>query len=84
MVNTHGIDGASIDWEYPVDKDRGGILGDYKNFVTWMKNLRSTLSEKGLSLILPSSLWYMQHFDIKELEKSVDWFNMMLHDLHGT
>lgn len=83
-MNTYGFDGVDIDWEYPVDPDRGGKKDDFKNFSTWMVNLKSAIGKKGLSVTLPSSYWYLQHFDIKALEKSVDWFNMMLYDLHGT
>jgi chitinase len=84
MMNTYGFEGVDIDWEYPVDPDRGGRKDDFKNFSSWMENLKSAIGNKGLSVTLPSSYWYMQHFDIKGLEKSVDWFNMMLYDLHGT
>ena len=37
----------------------------------------------GLSITLPSSFWYLQNFDIVNLEKEIDWFNMMSYDLHG-
>jgi chitinase len=37
-----------------------------------MKSLKAKLGDKGLSITIPSSFWYMQHFDIVELEKSVD------------
>lgn len=37
-----------------------------------------------VSLTLPASYWYLQHFDIKNLEKHVDWFNMMSYDVHGS
>ena len=84
MMNTYGFDGVDIDWEYPVDPDRGGKAADFKNFSSWMKDLKSTLQGKGLSVTLPSSYWYLQHFDITGLESSVDWFNVMLYDLHGT
>jgi chitinase len=84
MMSTYGFDGVDINWEYPVDLDRGGKPEDYANFVTWMKYLKSALGDKGLSVTLPLSYWYLQHFDIKELEKSVDWLNMMLYDLYGT
>ena len=33
---------------------------------------------------IPSSYWYMQNFDIVNLVKVVDWFNVMTYDLHGT
>jgi len=38
----------------------------------------------GVSITIPSSFWYLQHFDIVNLAKEIDWFNMMSYDLHGT
>ncbi|KAM5484998.1 putative chitinase [Microsporum audouinii] len=84
MMNTFGFDGIDIDWEYPVDKDRGGRPEDFKNFVSFIKNLKTRISAdsqtRGVSLTLPSNL---QHFDIVGLEKYVDWFNLMSYDIHG-
>lgn len=40
-------------------------------------------SKYGLTITLPTSFWYLQHFDLKGLEPSVDWFNVMAYDLHG-
>lgn len=89
MMNTYGFDGLDLDWEYPVAKDRNGRGEDFKNFVTFMDRLRKQLndkgmSKKGISLTLPSSYWYLQHFDIKNLERSIDWFNIMSYDIHGS
>ncbi|KAL3473172.1 hypothetical protein BJX99DRAFT_272425 [Aspergillus californicus] len=88
MMSTYGFDGVDIDWEYPVAEERSGREEDYKNFPKWMKNLRSQLHSSGkkygLSLTLPASYWYLQHFDIKKLEESVDWLNTMTYDMHGT
>jgi hypothetical protein len=64
--------------EYPVAPDRNGNTYDYSSFTAWMESLKSSLGSKGLSVTLPSSYWYMQHFDIKRLEKSVDWFNVSI------
>ena len=69
--------------EYPAADDRNGKPADYANFVSWIKNLRGKLGKKGLSITIPSSFWYLQHFDIVSLEQYVDWFNVMLYDLHG-
>ena len=33
---------------------------------------------------IPSSCWYMQNFDIVSIAKSIDWFNVMTYDIHGT
>jgi chitinase len=53
-----------------------------------MANLRQALGASGhsygVSLTLPSSYWYMRNFDIVNLSKHVDWFNLMSYDLHGT
>lgn len=37
----------------------------------------------GLSVTLPTSYWYLQHFDMEGMAKLVDWFNLMSYDLHG-
>ncbi|GLA32131.1 hypothetical protein AnigIFM63326_011270 [Aspergillus niger] len=88
FMGTYGFDGVDIDWEYPVEEDRGGTSADYDNFPSFLKSLQSSLSgtgsNKGISITLPSSYYYMQHFDVARLSKYVDWFNIMAYDLHGT
>ncbi|KAH8431115.1 uncharacterized protein LDX57_008776 [Aspergillus melleus] len=37
-----------------------------------------------LSITLPYSDWYLRHYDLKELEKHVSFFNLMTYDMHGT
>ena len=37
----------------------------------------------GITITLPTSYWYLQHFDLSGLQDSVDWFNLMAYDLHG-
>ncbi len=37
----------------------------------------------GISLTLPTSYWYLRWFDVENLSKHVDWFNLMSYDLHG-
>lgn len=88
LLSTYGFDGVDIDWEYPVADDRGGRTEDLRNFPTFMANLKSALRQGGstreLSVTLPTSYWYLQHFDIEALQHSVDYFNYMSYDLHGT
>ena len=74
--------------EYPVASDRGGVKADFNNLVTFLQNLRTALKSNGnnfgLSITIPSSYWYLQHFDIVNIAKTIDWFNIMTYDLHGT
>ncbi|KAL4973055.1 carbohydrate-binding module family 18 [Aspergillus desertorum] len=86
FMNTWGFTGVDIDWEYPVADDRNGRAEDYENYPAFLASLKSALSEYnyGLSITLPTSYWYLQHFDLKSIEPSVDWFNFMAYDLHGT
>ncbi|KAI4865394.1 family 18 glycosyl hydrolase [Hypoxylon rubiginosum] len=85
FMKTYAFDGVDIDWEYPVADDRGGNEADFANFVTFLSELRSGLGTSyGITATLPSSYWYMQHFNIAQMEQYLDWFNMMTYDIHGT
>ncbi|TGJ83730.1 hypothetical protein E0Z10_g5022 [Xylaria hypoxylon] len=84
FMNTYGFDGMDIDWEYPGADDRGGVQADSANFVTLVKELKQSFGSKGLTVTLPTSYWYLQHFDVKGMQDHVDWFNLMSYDLHGT
>ncbi|OIW28356.1 glycoside hydrolase [Coniochaeta ligniaria NRRL 30616] len=87
LMTAFGFDGVDIDWEYPEAPDRSGRGEDYANFPVFIGRLRKALknanSNWGISITLPASFWYLQHFDIVKLEKDVDWFNVMTYDMHG-
>lgn len=88
FMYAYNLDGVDLDWEYPGADDRGGVPADYANFVAWMGQLRARLNGSGrkfeLSITVPSSYWYLQHFDLQGLARSLDWINIMTYDLHGT
>ncbi|KAH7309113.1 hypothetical protein B0I35DRAFT_359977 [Stachybotrys elegans] len=88
LMSTYDFDGIDLDWEYPQAPDRSGRGEDYKNFPKFVANLKRALRSTGgrdeVTLTLPASFWYLQHFDIVALEKHVDFFNIMSYDLHGT
>ncbi|KAI2678108.1 CAZyme family GH18 [Penicillium roqueforti] len=88
FMSTHDFDGIDLDWEYPEADDRNGKPEDFKNFPKFMARLKNELKKtpgrSELSITLPASYWYLQHFDLKELAKHVSFFNIMSYDLHGT
>lgn len=84
FMDTYGFDGVDLDWEYPGADDRGGKSQDTANYVSLAAELRVAFGTKyGISMTLPTSYWYLQHFDLLGIQKSVDWFNLMAYDLHG-
>lgn len=84
FMDTYGFDGVDLDWEYPGADDRGGKSQDAANYVSLAGELRAAFGTKyGISMTLPTSYWYLQHFDLLGIQKSVDWFNLMAYDLHG-
>ena len=83
-MNTYSFDGVDLDWEYPAADDRGGVGSDTANYVLLVQEMKSAFgSNYGLSMTLPTSYWYLQHFDLKGIQAHVDWFNLMAYDLHG-
>ena len=89
FMATYNFDGVDLDWEYPGADDRSGREEDFKNFPIFVANLKEALasgagSRTGLTLTLPVAYWYLRHFDIVKLQDSIEFFNMMSYDLHGT
>ncbi|GIJ85577.1 hypothetical protein Asppvi_004436 [Aspergillus pseudoviridinutans] len=86
FMTTYGFTGVDIDWEYPAAGDRNGRDADYANYPRFLAQLKKALAayKFGLSITLPTSYWYLQHFDLVSINPSVDWFNFMTYDLHGT
>lgn len=85
FLQVNNFDGVDLDWEYPVADDRGGVPADFDNFVKFLSRLRSRLNNMGrpmgLSITLPASYWYLRGFDIINLEKHVDFYNVMTYDI---
>ena len=76
FMSTYNIDGVDVDWKYPAADDRSGRPADYASFPTFIAQLKLALGNTdgrdGLSITIPASYWYLQHFDIISLANSVD------------
>ncbi|KAM5345659.1 hypothetical protein ACJ41O_011520 [Fusarium nematophilum] len=87
FVSTFGFDGVDIDWRHPGARDRGGREADYVNYPKFLAKLRKALGsmpgQRGLTITLPASSLYLQHYDVKELSQHIDFFNVLTHDFHG-
>ncbi|KAK2017123.1 family 18 glycosyl hydrolase [Colletotrichum eremochloae] len=83
FMSTHNLDGIDLDWEYPAAKDRGGRDEDFANLPKLMKALRQGLKDYEISVTLPAIYRNLQHFDLKNIEPHVDFFNVMAYDFHG-
>jgi len=78
FMNTYGFDSIDFDWEYPGADDRGGKSQDTANYVSLATEIRAAFGSKySISMTLPTSYWYLQHFDVPGIQKSDDWFDLM-------
>ncbi|KAM0350176.1 hypothetical protein ACHAPU_003341 [Fusarium lateritium] len=86
FLQRYNFDGVDLDWD-PVAEDRGGVEEDFENYVNLLSRLRRRLNASGrkygMTLTLPASYWYLKGFDLVNMEKYLDWFNIMTYDIHG-
>lgn len=84
FMETYGFQGADLDWEYPVDEDRGGRSTDADNLVLLVKEMRAAFGNRfGLALTLAPDYWYLRGFKPRAMEPYVDFMGFMAYDLHG-
>lgn len=82
ICETYGYDGIDIDWEQPVNST------EKNNLTSFIAELReafdATHPEWIISMAIPVSNWSGQHYDFTQLKQSVDFFNAMTYDIHGS
>lgn len=68
------------------EDDRGGKKEDYDNIVSLVRTMRRRFDERNpgweISMAIPASYWYLQHFNLVELERDLSWFNLMRYGSH--
>jgi len=75
FAQQHHYDGVDMDWEYPETTQ------DRKFFVEMMKLLRE--SNSGYTLSIDVAPWGGYGYNLKQLQLSLDYFNIMMYDCAG-
>jgi chitinase len=79
---TYQYDGVDLDWEGPASR------ADKINEVLFVQQLRTALQaldpQRLLTMAIPISNYFGQWHDYLSIEQSVDWFNTMEYDIHGS
>lgn len=76
-MQTHGLDGLDIDWEYPSDKT---------NFSSFVRELSEAFQPRGYLLTAAVSAGKYQidgSYNVSSLANYLDWINLMAYDFHG-
>ncbi|MEA1896033.1 MAG: glycoside hydrolase family 18 protein [Bacteroidota bacterium] len=92
FMQKHKIDGIDLDWEYPGQIGDGNIYRpeDKENFTAILKLLREKLdalstgnNEYLLTIASAANQNYLDHTNMREAQKYLDFINIMSYDYHG-
>jgi len=78
FAKENDYDGVDMDWEYPSSKHSSP---DREFFVKLMNVLREKHPDYTLSIDIPP--WGGYGYDLKQLQLSIDYFNIMMYDCAG-
>lgn len=91
------IDGVDLDWEYPGQPGAGNMYRpeDRENFTLMLKTLREHLDRAArdqvagegrylLTIATGASQTYLDHTDLREAQRHLDFINIMTYDFSGT
>lgn len=83
LVESFGLDGIDIDWEYPSSSAAGisASAGDTANFTLLMRDLRKALGKKYLLTI--ATVCNAQYIDFRAVMPYLDFVNIMAYDMGG-
>jgi chitinase len=94
-LEQYDLDGADIDWEYPVGPDWGQEIKsrpeDRGNYIALLTELRAAMDALGektgkrysLSACIPASPWWVSKNDARRAADIVDNLKLMAYDYYG-
>ncbi|KAF6206327.1 hypothetical protein GE061_017558 [Apolygus lucorum] len=92
FLKTHGFDGLNIDWQFPNDQQRNGSAEDYKNFVYLLQDIDKVFREEAaasgkakmmLVISIPGNTLLIESgYDLPNLQKYVEFMNVLCYDYH--
>ncbi len=82
FLTTHEYDGVDLDWEFP------STAAQRESLTVLVKEIRRAMdaidSSYLLTMAVPISNWSGQWIDFPAIVSSMDWFNAMAYDVHGS
>lgn len=89
FIQTYKFDGLDIDIEYPGDSSRGGKVGDKKNFVSLIQELRAAFNKVNSKWLITVAVTIeptrMQNgYDVPKICNAVNAVHVMTYDLRGS
>lgn len=81
VVEQFGLDGIDIDWEYPGDTVAGISASerDRRNYTLLMRDIRTAIGPD--KLLTHATGGFGKYYEFEELERYIDWTNVMSYDL---
>lgn len=81
IIDTYGIDGVDIDWEYPTSSAAGisSSPDDTDNYTLLMEAIRKAIGPG--KLLTYASVWNAKFIDHKAVLPTIDFVNIMAYDM---
>lgn len=94
FMKEYGFDGIDIDWEYPVGGGKPGNVNrpeDKHNYTLLLEELDKQIQVQEaqdnqdylLTIASPAGFDKVENYELAEMSKHLDWFNVMTYDYHG-